>query len=174
MFQLQQIDPSHYRRKTRNATLIIMAIFIVIGYGCARATLSLLGEYSNSPMVLNFIGAFIGLIITSGIVKLFFSDKPWMQEAMYAWRLKRHLMMISNEMVRLKQALKEDDIEAMKIMRFYHLGTEQMHQLDNNSHALIELKVEKKHLETKLKKFEVEFNQNHFKPEQLTPFKNNS
>jgi hypothetical protein len=63
-----------------------------------------------------------------------------MKEAMYAWRLKRHIMYIYNAMNRLQEAAVQGNAEAIKILRFYQLGTEQMYRLDNNSHELIELR----------------------------------
>ena len=96
MFKIEEIDPVFYRKQTRKATLIVMAIFIVIGFGAATLAVDLFGEYSSNHLVLNFIGAFVGLLITGTIVKLFFADKEWMKEGIYAWRLKRNLMYISN------------------------------------------------------------------------------
>ncbi len=162
MFKIEEIDPAFYRKQTRKATLIIMAIFIVIGFGTAQLTVHWLGDYSNNHIVLNFMGAFVGLLITAAIVKAYFADKPWMKEAIYAWKLKRNLMYISNVMRHLKEAVDNDDAKAMEILRFYHLGTKQMHRLEDNSHALIDLKAEMRELEEKMQAKELDLNQYEF------------
>ncbi|MDX2504443.1 MAG: DUF3087 family protein, partial [Gammaproteobacteria bacterium] len=136
MFKIEEIDPVHYRKQTRKSTMIIMGIFIVIGFITARFTVAYFGEYSDNHIVLNFLGAFVGLLITFWIVNAYFKNAIWMKEAMYAWRLKRHIMYIYNAMNRLQDATVQGDVKAIKILRFYQLGTEQMYRLDNNSHEL--------------------------------------
>lgn len=165
MFKIEEIDPVFYRKQTRKATLIIMGIFIVIGFITASLAVDWFGEYSSNHIVLNFMGAFVGLLITAAIVKAYFSDKDWMKEAIYAWRLKRNLMYISNVMRGLKTAVDQEDEKAMKILRFYHLGTEQMHRLEDNSHALIDMLSEKKELEQKMLEKELDIDQYEFEME---------
>ena len=174
MFKIEEIDPVFYRKQTRKATLIIMGIFIVIGFITARLTVHWLGEYSNNHLVLNFMGAFVGLLITAAIMKAYFADKPWMREAIYAWKLKRHLMYISNVMRPLKEAVDNQDPQAMKILRFYHLGTEQMHRLEDNSHALMDMLGEKKELENKMRELDLELNQIEFDMEWADAYRNDN
>jgi len=162
MFKIEEIDPVFYRKQTRKATLIVMAIFIVIGFGTATLAVDLFGEYSSNHLVLNFIGAFVGLLITGTIVKLFFVDKEWMKEGIYAWRLKRNLMYISNVLNNVKEAVENGDEQAMKILRFYHLGLEQMHRLEDNNQALIDVVAEKKELEDKMTERNLDLNQVEF------------
>ncbi len=159
MFKIQNLDPEIYRKKTRKATFIVMGIFLVIGFTTAQLAVYWFGEYSNNHIVLNFMGAFVGLLITGGITKAFFADKPWMEEAIYAWKLKRNLMYIYNVMEPLKEAVESGDEQALKILRFYHLGTEQMHKLDGNSSALIDLKAEMRSLEKQMTDKELDLNQ---------------
>lgn len=163
-FELQAMEPSVYRARTRRSTLIIMAMFIVIGFIFAERFVAWFGDYSNNLIVLNFIGAFVGLVLTGFIVKWFFKDKPWMAEAMYGWRLKRNLMHITNRLRAVQEAVARGDAEAMKILRFYHLGLEQMHRLEDNSHALIELSVEKRALEKQLEALQISLEQTRFNP----------
>lgn len=171
MFTIQDVDPAVYRKKTRNVTLSMMAIFIVIGFITARLAVEYLGPYSNNHLVLNFLGAFVGLLITAWIMKRFFADKPFMKEAVYGWKLKRNLMYVTNRLANIQQAVKNGDQQAMKILRFYHLGLTQMHKLEQNSSALIDLKVEKEELETQMKALGLELNQTEFDPEWTQDYK---
>ncbi|MDX1352963.1 MAG: DUF3087 family protein [Thiomicrorhabdus sp.] len=173
MFKIEEIDPVYYRKQTRKATLIIMGIFIVIGFSTATLAVKWLGDYSNNHLVLNFMGAFVGLLITAAIVKAYFADKAWMKEAIYAWRLKRNLMYISNTLANIKQAVENGDEHAMKILRFYHLGLEQMHKLEDNNHALIDIVAEKRELEETLNEKGIDLNQYEFDFEWTDHYKNN-
>ena len=162
MFKIEEIDPVYYRKQTRKSTMIIVAIFIVIGFSTARLAVTHLGEYTDNHIVLNFLGAFVGLLITLGIVNGFFKSAPWMKETMYAWRLKRHTMYIYNAMRFVQEAADQGDVEAIKILRFYQLGTEQMYILDNNTHDLAELRMRMQELESKMKAMGIELNQIEF------------
>ena len=165
MFKIETMDPKIYRKKTRNATLIIMLMFIIIGFGTAHLAVTTLGEYSSNKLILNLLGAFVGLMITGFIVKTWFADKVWMKESMYAWRLKRNLMYVTNVLQKVKDQVEKNDKHAMKVMRFYHLGLEQMHQLEDNNHALIELGAEKRALEVKMTELGLALDQTEFDPQ---------
>lgn len=162
MFQIQQIDPKTYRVRTRNATLRIMLLFIVVGFTTSYFFSKLFGEAPSNLLTLQIIGALLGLGLTFWIVTVFFKNKPWMHEAMYGWQLKRSLMHITNVMRPLEEKVAEGDIEALKIMRFYHLGITQMYTLEQNSSGLIDLKVEVEELEDKLRQLGIDTEQTQF------------
>ncbi|WP_292057113.1 adenosylcobinamide-GDP ribazoletransferase, partial [Brevundimonas sp. UBA5936] len=61
---------------------------------------------------------------------------PWMAAAVYGWKLKRSLMRVTNMMHQVKAGVSAGDPDAMKLLRFYHLGLTQMHRLDGNSSGL--------------------------------------
>lgn len=171
MFQIEQMDPKTYQSQTRKATLKVMGIFFVIGLVFANLFPMWLGEYFSSQLMLNFIGAFVGLMITAYIVKGFFSKAEWMKEAIYGWRLKRHLMYVTNRQRHIEEAAKSDDEMAMRILRFYHLGLEQMHRLEGNSTALIDLKVPKEQHEARMLEKGMELEQLTLDPEWVEAYK---
>ncbi len=171
MFKIETMDPNVYRKKTRNATLIIMLMFIIIGFGTAHLAVTTLGEYSSNKVVLNLLGAFVGLMITGLIVKTWFADKAWMKESMYSWRLKRNLMHVTNVLQKVKDQVDLNDEHAIKVMRFYHLGLEQMHHLEDNNHALVDLGAEKRTLEVKMTELGLELNQTEFDPQWVEAYK---
>jgi len=171
MFELQEIDPEVYRQKTRKATYIVMAIFIVIGFFLAYQFEQWFGAYSSNHLVLNFLGAFVGLLITAAIMKAYFVNKPWMAEVVYGWQLKRNLMKITNIMRPLEEAVAQGDETAMKILRFYHLGIIQMYRLDDNHHGLIDIMPEKEAFESKLVEKGIDLNQTVFDPIGVDRFK---
>lgn len=55
-----------------------------------------------------------------------------MASAAYGWRLKRSLMRVTNMMHQVRAGVSAGDPAAIKLLRFYHLGLTQMHQLDGN------------------------------------------
>ncbi|WFE68468.1 DUF3087 family protein [Thiomicrospira sp. R3] len=161
MFQIQEIDPTVYRTNTRNATLRVMGLFIVVGFASSYGFYSLFDDPLN-PLTLQIIGAMMGLIVVFWITAKYFKDKPWMREAMYGWKLKRSLMHITNAMKPLQEKVEAGDGEAMKIMRFYHLGVTQMYTLEQNTSGLIDLKVERDTLEAKMQQLGLDTEQTSF------------
>jgi len=56
-------------------------------------------------------------------------------------------------------------------MRFYHLGLTQMHQLEDNSTALIDLVAERDALKDRMLALNLETEQTRFTEEDVAPFK---
>ncbi|WP_123473979.1 DUF3087 family protein, partial [Pseudomonas protegens] len=90
---------------------------------------------------------FTGLLISASLLRSVFWSKPWMAAAVYGWLLKRSLMRVTNVMHQVTAGVAAGDSAALKLLRFYHLGLIQMHQLDANSSAHGQMHVEvKRHL----------------------------
>lgn len=162
MFEIKDIDPQEYRTKTRNATLRIMGLFIVVGFLTSYFFPSLFGENPHNLLTLQIMGALIGLGVVFWITAKFFKHQAWMKEAMYGWQLKRSLMHITNAMRPLQEKAEAGDVEAMKILRFYHLGITQMYTFEQNTSGLIDLKVEKDQLEAKMRELGLDTEQTQF------------
>ena len=93
----------------------------------------LFGEPGGDNFRLNLGGVLLGLLLTIALVRFKLWALPWMAPAVYGWRLKRSLMSITNVMHQVTAAVEQNDPTAMKVLRFYHLGLTQMHELDGNS-----------------------------------------
>lgn len=162
MFQIEEIDPKTYRTSTRNATLRVMGLFLVVGFTTSFFFPKLFGENPHNLLTLQIMGALIGLGLVFWVTAKFFQHKPWMREVMYGWRLKRSLMHLTNAMRQLQEKVEAGDVEAMKLLRFYHLGVTQMYTLEQNTSGLIDLKVEKDELEAKMRELGLETEQTQF------------
>ncbi len=90
-------------------------------------------------MTIRLGGIIFGLAITTVLVRTVFWTQSWMEPAVYSWQLKRRLMSITNAMHQVEAGVKAGSPEAMKLLRFYHLGLGEMHNLDGNPQASDEL-----------------------------------
>ena len=138
VFEIKQLSPETYRQQTRRSTLIVAAPFVVLAMGMAALTVAVFGEAGEDNLRLNALGVTAGLLLTIVLVRSAYWKQPWMACAVYGWRLKRSLMSITNVMHHVTAGVAAGDSDAMKLLRFYHLGLAQMHQLDGNSAALSE------------------------------------
>lgn len=129
-FQLQPIDPERYRRDTRISSLVVLLSFAVIAMAFATLTVRLFDDPEQGSIIWNLLGVLLGLLATVLLVRLVYWKQPWMASARYGWRLKRCLMRISNAIHRLEAAQAAGDPEALRMLRFYHLGVEQMQSLE--------------------------------------------
>ena len=136
LFEIIPLSPETYRQQTRRSTLIVAATFAVLAMGLSALAVALFREPGGDNLRLNIAGVVAGLAVTIGLVRGLYWRQPWMAAAVYGWQLKRSLMRVTNKMHQVKAGVADGDLDAIKLLRFYHLGLTQMHQLDGNSHGL--------------------------------------
>lgn len=139
MFEIQPMSPESYRQQTRRSTLVLVVVFLLLAMLCATASTQLFGTPGGNNFKWNLLGVLSGLGLTIGLVRYQFWAQPWMAAAAYGWRLKRSLMRVTNVMHHVQAGVSAGDESAMKLLRFYHLGVTQMHQLDGNSADLSQM-----------------------------------
>lgn len=144
MFEIQPMDPATFRQQTRRSTIIIAVLFLVLAMALSTAAVALFGEPGGDNLRFNVGGVFVAFLLTAALMRGQFWQQPWMAPAVYSWRLKRSLMSVTNVMHQVTAAVEQSDPTAMKVLRFYHLGLTQMHELDGNSsdHAQLHREVE--------------------------------
>lgn len=139
MFEIKACDPENYRQQTRRSTLVIAVIFVVSALLLSTVAVQAFGEPGGDNFRWNLAGVLLGLVLTIALVRGVLWSSSWMAPAVYGWRLKRSLMRITNVMHHVKAGVAAGDPTAMKLLRFYHLGVTQMHQLDGNSSDLSQM-----------------------------------
>ncbi|WAJ39240.1 DUF3087 domain-containing protein [Pseudomonas sp. GOM7] len=140
MFEITPVNPEKYRQQTRRITALVAAIFVTLAMALAMLSVHLFGEPgSDGNFRWNLLGVLSALGLTVALVRLHLWQRQWMAPAVYGWRLKRSLMRVTNVMHHVKAGVAQGDETAMKLLRFYHLGVTQMHQLDGNSSELSQM-----------------------------------
>jgi len=139
MFEIKPMNPETYRRQTRRSTVIIAVIFAVLAVALSAFAVMLFGVADGDNFRLNLGGVIVALLLTVALVRFRFWSQPWMAPAVYGWQLKRSLMKVSNVMHHVTAGVSAGDPSAMKLLRFYHLGVTQMHQLDGNTSSLSQM-----------------------------------
>ena len=139
MIEIKPMDPQTYRQQTRRSTLIIVVLFVLLTMLLSTGAVSLLGQPGGDNFRYNLGGVIAGVLLTFALVRLQFWQQPWMAAAVYGWQLKRNLMRVTNVMHHVTSGVAANNPAAMKLLRFYHLGLLQMHQLDGNTSALSSL-----------------------------------
>lgn len=132
-FKLEAINAEAYRQQTRKASWIIIAVFVALAMLLSSLLVMAFGESGGDNFRLNIAGVISGVLITAALVRAIFNKQPWMQASAYGWKLKRSLMSVTNIMHKVTQGVEAQNIAAMKLLRFYHLGLTQMHQFDGNT-----------------------------------------
>ena len=139
MFEIRHLDPQLYRQQTRKSTLVVLVIFAVLAMSLSALVVALFGSPEGSNFRWNLAGVLLGLIATIMLVRSLFWHQNWMQPAVYGWQLKRSLMSVTNVMHQVEAGVQAGSPEAMKLLRFYHLGQAEMHRLDGHPHATDDL-----------------------------------
>ena len=133
MFEIQPMDPATFRQQTRRSTIIIAVLFLLLAMLFSSVAVAVFGEPDGDNLRFNVGGVFVAFLLTAALLRGRFWHQTWMAPAVYSWRLKRNLMSITNVMHQVTAAVQTNDPTAMKVLRFYHLGLLQMHELDGNS-----------------------------------------
>lgn len=133
MFEIQPMNAETFRRQTRRSTVIIALIFLALAMVLSTTAVALFGEPGGDNLRFNVGGVFVAVLLMAALMRGRFWTQEWMAPAVYGWRLKRSLMSVTNVMHQVTAAVEKDDPTAMKLLRFYHLGLNQMHELDGNS-----------------------------------------
>ncbi len=142
LFQLASVNPEDYRQQTRKATWIIIVIFVALAMLLSSLLVMFFGEAGGDNFRFNLSGVIAGVVITAGLVRSVFSQQPWMAANVYSWQLKRSLMSVTNIMHNVKKGVEAQQPDAMKLLRFYHLGLMQMHRLDGNTGEISQMILE--------------------------------
>ncbi len=164
MFEIKPVDPAAYRRETRRSTLIVMLVFVGLAMVLATLSVWLFGQPGGDNFRWNLGGVIAGLLLAILLVRLKFWAQPWMASAVYGWQLKRSLMSITNVMHQVTSGVAADDPNAIKLLRFYHLGLMQMHQLDGNSSSLSQMLPEVQQLEERMRAQHLDTDQTRLDP----------
>lgn len=172
MFELKPCDPATFRQQTRRSTLIIAVLFMALAMLLSTFAVMLFGEPGGDNFRFNVGGVFAGVLITIALVRGPFWTQQWLAPAVYGWQLKRNLMRVTNVMHTLKDRVQANDPTALKVLRFYHLGLTQMHDLDANSSAQAQLVGEMQAHRAKMQALGIDTEQTRFDPAWLEGFKN--
>jgi len=151
VFHLKEVDIQQHNQLARKALFRITGLFFMIGLPMSMGFTALFGQYFSNHYVSDFIGAFIGLIVTMTLVNTVFKEQAWVKPLLYSWALKRAVMKVYNRLQRIERLAEEGDLQALQVMAFYFNALEQMHQLEGNSHELLEIRGKK---QAWLEKFE--------------------
>ncbi|MCU1716857.1 DUF3087 domain-containing protein [Pseudomonas sp. 5P_3.1_Bac2] len=138
LFTIEPQNPEQYRQQTRRSTLIIAVIFIALAMLLSSSAVLLFGTPGGDNFRWNATGVALAVALSFALVRGLLWRQPLMASAVYGWRLKRSLMRVTNLMHHVKAGVAARDHTAMQVLRFYHLGLTQMHQLDANSSSLSE------------------------------------
>ncbi|MGZ0716334.1 DUF3087 family protein [Pseudomonas palleroniana] len=171
MFELKPCDPATFRQQTRRSTLIVAVLFVALAMLLSSLAVMLFGEPGGDNFRFNVGGVSAGVLITIALVRGPFWSQPWMAAAVYGWQLKRCLMSVTNVMHTVTERVQNNDLMAIKALRFYHLGLTQMHELDANSSAQAQLVGEIETHKVKMQALGLNPDQTQFDPTWRVAFK---
>jgi hypothetical protein len=171
MFEIQPMNAQTYRQQTRRSTLIIALIFLALAMVLSTSAVALFGEPGADNLRCNIGGVFAAVLVMAALMRKLFWAQAWMAPAVYSWQLKRSLMSVTNVMHHVTAAVEAGDPSAMKLLRFYHLGLSQMHQLDGNSSDHGQLRREMEQHEARMQALGIDTEQTRLNPAWLEAVK---
>ncbi|NMX90822.1 MULTISPECIES: DUF3087 domain-containing protein [unclassified Pseudomonas] len=173
MFEIKPVDPQTYRQQTRRSTLIVAVIFVALAMLLSTLAVMVFGEPGGDNFRFNIGGVVAGVVLTITLVRGPLWSQAWLAPAVYGWQLKRNLMRVTNVMHKVTERAQANDPTALKLLRFYHLGLTQMHELDANSSAQAQLVGEIEKHKAQMKALGIKTEQTRLDPAWLKAMKDN-
>ncbi len=172
VFELESRDPISFRQETRKSTFILIVIFAVLAMGISTLSVSYFGEPGGNNFVWNAGGVFVGFVLTTVLFKMVLWHHPIMSASVYGWKLKRCLMQVTNVMHHVEAGVEQGNPDAIRLLRFYHLGLMQMHSLEGNDGGVGELQRPAQALLEKMEALDLDPEQTRFSSAWIDTVKN--
>lgn len=152
---LQNIDKATYRKNLNILIAVTIVALLVIAIGSSTVLIHLIGEPGGSNFVLNVVGVCCAVAVVASVFYRIRTES-YMREIWYVWRLKQELNAIYRHSKVLKQALENNQPQAL-IVAYYNLNASiQVYELDDNTLTINELKKELSVVEEKIQSLGME------------------
>ena len=132
--KLIDIDKAIYRHRLNRVIIGFIASLSILSiiYGAMLIATFAGNAEQASNFKFNFIGVILALLTcAAGLHQL--KSKEYFREIYYVWQLKQIQNLIYRKLKRIKNALKDDDINAMIILNYYYQSLKQVYLLDDNT-----------------------------------------
>ncbi|MFT5704646.1 MAG: hypothetical protein ACI8SK_000594 [Shewanella sp.] len=139
--QLIDIDKKRYKKHLNLVSVALVIGLSVLSLAFGALLISVFGsnvsegvtsEGATGNFHLNLLGVIFAVVICVSVM-LRAKDRPFMSEVYYVWRLKALHNRIYRRLKSIKAAAKNQDLNALIILKFYYAGLKQVYFLDNNT-----------------------------------------
>ena len=152
--QLIDIEKSVYRKNLNIVIVTFVASLFILSLSFSSLFITLWGDTllidgKSTNFSYNLLGVVVAVMIASSVLyrlkgHLFFT------EIYYVWQLKQIHNLIYRKIKKIKEAGKNDDINALIVLNFYHQSRKQIYMLDDNTLTLSSLEQEINRLDEQL------------------------
>ena len=167
--KLREIDKERYKKHYKIVFVAITAFLIVVSISCSTLLISWLSTPEESHLLLNAVGVAFAALLASYIV-FHFRDHPFMEELVYAWKLKQQLNRIYRKQRKIEPLVEEHNVDAMIVMNFMYEGSKQLYELDDNTITLNDVKSKSERLNAIIKDRNLQLTTNDYQQSMLDQF----
>jgi hypothetical protein len=167
--KLQKIDKDRYRKHLNMASVIAIAILIILSLVYAQVLIHFFADDESSNFKLNLLGVILGII---SLIPLFnqVRSHPYLAEVMYVWDLKQVTNQIYRKLHKIKATLADTNIDAIIILNYYYAASQQLYVLDNNTLTLTTLQTDMATLQTLIESKNLSIDTDNYRAELLHKF----
>jgi hypothetical protein len=166
---LQDIDKSNYRKRFRVVFAAIVVVLTAVSLGTSTLLIALLGTPGQSHFWLNLAGVVVGAGAVA-LILMKLRDHPYMREVVYVWDLKQQLNQIHRKKRKIEPLVEENDPDAITIMYFFHAGSKQLYELDDNTITMDSIELKLKALERQIASLNLDITADNYRPSLLERF----
>ncbi|MFC1588837.1 DUF3087 family protein [Pseudomonadota bacterium] len=167
--QLREIDKVRYRKNLRVIFASIAIALLIIAPGISTLFIALFSNPEASYFWHNLAGVAVAAAIVAFVLNKF-RQHSYMVEVVYVWDLKQQLNRIYRKQARIKAAVENNDNDAMIIMNFFHRGSKQLYELDDNTITMGDLQRKIQILDERMEAAGLSSSTDSYNPEMLDRF----
>lgn len=166
---LEDIDKSRYRRRFRIVFAAIVVLLTIVSLGTSTLLITLFGTPGESHFSLNLTGVVVGAAVVV-LTLLALRQHPYLREVVYVWDLKQQLNQIFRKQRKIEPLVEENDPDAIATMYFFHRGSQQLYELDDNTITMDTIGLELRALERRIEDLGITVTTDSFRKEMLERF----
>ncbi|SRR5690625_3558169 len=134
---LKNIDKSRLKQRQNRFTIAMIVGLLVLSLIFSQLYIALWST-GGSNFWLNAAGVATAVFLLAGVIN-HIKHKPYMEEVVYVWRLKRELTQIASKQKRLDAALAKGEHSAYVVRYFQLHASKHLYELEDNTVTLDDL-----------------------------------
>lgn len=166
---LIEIDKTRYRRHFNIVMIACVAFLVVSSLTISQILIAIFPSQTGSHFHWNLLGVVVSVLIVGAVFR-HYKENPFLTEVFYVWKLKQALNLVSRKMLKLQNAAKMGDANAMLALQFSYAGSRQLWMLDDNTITLTNLDKSQAELDELLKKYNITVDINQYDSDLLKAF----
>lgn len=168
--KLHPIDKTRYRKHLNRVIVAVIITLVVVSLATSTTLISFFGADDGGNFRFNLAGVATAATVVFLLLRVV-RYEPYLYEVMYVWQLKKSINPINRYLRKVVAGAEEGDVNAMQVLNYCYLASQQLYTLDDNTINMEELEASIAALNEQAEQAGVVLDVDIYNAELLTAFK---